>query len=250
MVEAARTVEVGGDAHNFDIPDERGLPWSLSGQLETSPVMLVFHRGDWCPFANGQLAMLARSHDQFARRGVQVVGVSADPPPDNLEMRNKLLVPFTLLSDARGEVAARHGLWDGSEGVGVPAVVIVDRSATVRYVHAGVDVADHPPRDELLGALRALPQADKRGMSGPEVVLDASEARQRSLPQHDLDPVPLEELLPFYDGALAATRTLGERLRARRWPSRSAVRGTERYLQTLTTYREAVRETTVLAEGE
>lgn len=247
MVAAGRTVELGGDAPNFDIPDERGLPWSLSGQLETSPVMLVFHRGDWCPFANGQLAMLARAHDEFARRGAQVVGVSVDPPPGNLEMRNKLLIPFTLLSDARGEVAASYGLWD--EGVSVPAIVIVDRSATVRYVHAGTDAADHPPKEEALDALRALPRAEKRGMRGPEIVLDATEAREQTV-RRDLPPLTLEKLQPFYDGALSATRTLGERLHARRWSGRSVAREADRYARTLSAYGEAVRKTFVLAEGE
>jgi peroxiredoxin len=249
MVQAGSTVEVGGDAANFDVPDERGLPWSLSGQLETSPVMLVFYRGDWCPFANGQLAMLARSHDEFTRRGVQVVGISADPPQDNLAMRNKLLVPFTLLSDPRGEVAARYGLWDADEGVSAPAVVVVDRSATIRYLRAGIDVADHPSKEELLGALRAIPQAEKRGMEGPEVVIDASEARRSPLLQRDLPPVALEDLGPFYEGALAATHTLGGRLRARGWSARRAVKETDRYALTLSAYREAVRRTTVLAEG-
>lgn len=32
---------------DFELPDQQGLPWSLSGQLQTGPVMLVFYRGDW-----------------------------------------------------------------------------------------------------------------------------------------------------------------------------------------------------------
>lgn len=249
MIAAGRRIEPGADAPNFDLPDERGLPWSLSGQLETSPVMLIFYRGDWCPFANGQLAMLSRAYDEFARRGTQMVGVTVDPPPANLQLRNKLFIPFTLLSDARGEVAATLGLWESDESVNVPAVVIVDRSATARYVHVGTDTADHPSKEDLLDALRALPRAEKRGMSGPEVSLDAADAREGTV-RRDLPPFALEELLPFYEGALSATRALGERLRASGWSGRRSARETERYALTLAAHREAIHRTLILAEGE
>ncbi len=31
----------------FELPDQQNYPWSLSGQLEVGPVVLVFYRGDW-----------------------------------------------------------------------------------------------------------------------------------------------------------------------------------------------------------
>jgi peroxiredoxin len=32
---------------NFELPDQQNYPWSLSGQLEVGPVVLIFYRGDW-----------------------------------------------------------------------------------------------------------------------------------------------------------------------------------------------------------
>lgn len=40
-------LEVGRNAPVFELPDQEGHPWNLSGQLEIAPVMLVFYRGDW-----------------------------------------------------------------------------------------------------------------------------------------------------------------------------------------------------------
>jgi peroxiredoxin len=40
-------VSVGEKAPDFELPDERRMPWSLSGQLAAGPAMLVFYRGDW-----------------------------------------------------------------------------------------------------------------------------------------------------------------------------------------------------------
>jgi peroxiredoxin len=38
---------VGQRVSYFELPDQQDYPWSLSGQLEVGPVVLVFYRGDW-----------------------------------------------------------------------------------------------------------------------------------------------------------------------------------------------------------
>ena len=48
----------------FELPDQQDYPWGLSGQLEVGPVVLVFYRGDWCPYCNGQLAGYARGYEE------------------------------------------------------------------------------------------------------------------------------------------------------------------------------------------
>jgi peroxiredoxin len=40
-------VGVGSKAPDFELPDQQGYPWSLSGELEEGPVVLIFYRGDW-----------------------------------------------------------------------------------------------------------------------------------------------------------------------------------------------------------
>jgi peroxiredoxin len=40
-------VSVGQKAPYFELPDQQDHPWSLPGQLEVGPVVLVFYRGDW-----------------------------------------------------------------------------------------------------------------------------------------------------------------------------------------------------------
>jgi peroxiredoxin len=40
-------VGVGQKVPYFELPDQRGYPWSLSGELELGPVVLVLYRGDW-----------------------------------------------------------------------------------------------------------------------------------------------------------------------------------------------------------
>lgn len=34
-------------ATDFELPDQHGRPWRLSGSLRHGPTVLVFYRGDW-----------------------------------------------------------------------------------------------------------------------------------------------------------------------------------------------------------
>src|SRR5215212_3728649 len=80
---------VGQEITYFELPDQQGYPWSLSGQLEMGPVVLVFYRGDWCPYCTGQLASYARRFEEFEKRGAQVAGVSVDPPENRAQLVGK-----------------------------------------------------------------------------------------------------------------------------------------------------------------
>ena len=40
-------LSVGEKVFYFELPDQQDYPWSLSGQLEMGPVVLVFYWGDW-----------------------------------------------------------------------------------------------------------------------------------------------------------------------------------------------------------
>jgi peroxiredoxin len=95
-------LDVGRTAPSFELPDQQDHPWSLSGQLEVCPAVLVFYRGDWCPYCNGQLASYARKYGEFEGRGAQLAGISVDPPRNNAGMVGKLQIPYPLLSDRQG----------------------------------------------------------------------------------------------------------------------------------------------------
>jgi peroxiredoxin len=51
-------------------------------------------------------------------------------------MVDKLDLPFPLLSDPRGELIKRLGLWNDEEGVSEPAIVALDKSGTTQQTPA------------------------------------------------------------------------------------------------------------------
>src|SRR3712207_9586379 len=92
-------------------------------------------------------------------------------------MVGKLLLPFPLLSDPRGDLIKRYGLWDEDDGVARPSIVVVDRSREVRYLYSGSDFADRPGDEEVFAALEGLDGQVPRVMGDPEIRVLAEGAR-------------------------------------------------------------------------
>jgi hypothetical protein len=179
---------------------------------------------------------------------VEVAAISVDPPDHNARMRRKLLLPFPLLSDPRGDLARRYGLWNAEEGVAVPAIVVIDRTGEVCYLYAGGDFADRPGDEEIFAALDGLEATEKHGLSGPEVVVSAAEAENSSV-RPDKPPMPLEQLGPYYRGVYFATIALKKRFGSWGGRGRDAFKEVGRYQAIITGYREAIRRTVELHEG-
>src|SRR3712207_4584516 len=228
----------------FELPDQQDYPWGLSGQLEVGPVVLVFYRGDWCPYCNGQLAGYARGYEEFDKRGAQVAGISVDPPGNNARMVGELLLPFPLLSDPRGELIKRYGLWDEEEGVAAPSILVVDRSGEIRYRYSGSDFADRPGDEEVFAALDGLDSSIQRLTGGSEFRVTAEEARESVRP--DKRAMTLEELLIYYRGVFRATVVLKKRFGGGGRSGREALKEVSGDPAMVQGYREGLPETVEL----
>ena len=140
------------------------------------------------------------------------MGISVDPPGNNAQMVGKLLLPFPLLSDPRGELTKRYGLWDEEDGVATPSILVVDRSGEIRHLYSGSDFADRPGDEEIFRALDGLNGEIERITGGPELRVTAKEARESVRPEKRL--ITLEELLVYYRGVYFATVALRKRFSA------------------------------------
>ena len=127
-----------------------------------------------------------------------------DPPGHNAPMKEKLQLPFPLLSDARGELAKSYGIWNDDEGVAVPTIIVVDRSGEIHYLYAGSDFADRPGDGEIFSALDELGDADGSYEGEPEVRVSGDEADEQSV-RPERPAMTLEQLIPYYRGVYFTT---------------------------------------------
>ncbi len=117
-------------------------------------------------------------------------------------MVEKLGLPFPLLSDPRGALIKRPGLWNEEDGVSEPAVVVLDRSGTARHLYSGgKDFYDRPYQESLLGTLDQVRAGGEPGGCEPEVRASAQEAEDETV-RPDRPAMTLEQLALYYRGTL------------------------------------------------
>jgi hypothetical protein len=147
-------------------------------------------------------------------------------------MVGKLGLPFPLLSDPKGEVIEDLGLWNEEEGVSEPAIVVLDRSGTVRRLYSGgTDFSDRPPEEALFGVL------DEVGTEGePEVRVTAEEAEKGTV-RPEKPALTLEDLGPYYLGSHYAAVAMEKKLEG------EAKEKVEGYQELVDEYAAAIRMT-------
>lgn len=121
---------VGQPAPGFTLPDAAGLPQTLAALLAQGPVVLVFYRGNWCPYCSVQLRAYQQALPELALRGAMLVAVSPQTPELSSLTSNEKELAFPVLSDVGNVVARQYGL---AYGVGAEV------ADTLRSV--GIDLA-------------------------------------------------------------------------------------------------------------
>ena len=150
-----KTIAVGTQAPDFDLPDENGRSVKLSERLEDGPVVLFFY-----PVAlSGGCTMEACSFRdlgaEFEKAGAQRLGISTDPVEKQKEFATVNSFDYPLLSDESGDVARSFGVKRKYITPVKRATFVIDRDRTVRKVISSeMNMTVHA--DRALAALQAL----------------------------------------------------------------------------------------------
>ncbi|MGW3999309.1 peroxiredoxin-like family protein [Amycolatopsis sp. NPDC004772] len=162
--------EVGAKIEDFTLPGADGTSTSLGELVAEGPAVLVFYRGQWCPYCN----LTLRTYQQellpeLAKSGARLAAISPQKPdgavPD---------LAFPVLSDVGSTVARGLGLSypvsdvvreamktlgtdleevNGSWELVHPAVVVVGRDRMIRYIDVHPDFVTRTEPADILKAL-------------------------------------------------------------------------------------------------
>src|SRR5437588_9428317 len=112
----AKAPKVGDRAPEFTLPDQLERQVTLAGELEQGTAVLIFYRGEWCPYCNLMLRTYGLRAAEFSERGARLVAVSPQTPDNSLTMAEKHSLEFPVLSDEGGDVIGAYGLKYDVEG--------------------------------------------------------------------------------------------------------------------------------------
>ncbi|WP_210520051.1 peroxiredoxin-like family protein [Hymenobacter terricola] len=173
------SLRAGQPAPDFTLPDATGHPVSLATLLAAGPVVLVFYRGNWCPYCNVQLRAYNQALASFKALGATLVAVSPQTPDLTSLTAEEKDLHFPVLSDTGNAVARQYGLayrvgdavYHTLHGVGIDLAVfngddsgelpltgtfVIARNGTITWAATEANFKQRPDPTLILAALAQL----------------------------------------------------------------------------------------------
>src|SRR5215510_9988812 len=167
---------INSKAPDFRAKDQTGMEIHLKDVLKKGKVVLIFYRGQWCPYCNRQLKKLEDSLQEITGKGATLIAVTPEKPENITKTIEKTSATYSILFDDGLKIMnAYHVAFEvpentltryrntgidieknnGSNGkyLPVPAVFIIDKESTVTYRFFEPDYKKRPTVQEILDNL-------------------------------------------------------------------------------------------------
>lgn len=153
-------VKVGELAPDFTLQDQDGRFVSLSDFEHQNHVVLFFYPKDFSPGCTKQVCSFRDNYEDFTDQGAVVIGISSDSIASHKGFLEQHQLPFTLLSDPKGQVRALYG---ATKGFGLRArallpgryTFLIDTNRLIRHIFTSeINMQKHI--DEALRGLKEI----------------------------------------------------------------------------------------------
>jgi len=152
---AAPTLQPGDDAPNFSLPDNQGRQVNLN-DFKGKWVVLYFYPKDDTPGCTTEACHFRDDFKLLENLGAQVVGVSIDDSFSHNKFAEKYNLPFSLLSDASGEVASLYGALNNFLVIKLAKryTYLINPQGKIAKIYLSVDTSKHS--QEIIEDLKKL----------------------------------------------------------------------------------------------
>lgn len=155
----AQGLKVGDQVKNFSAVDLHDEPFRLNEALKNGPIVVIFYRGQWCPFCNKHLKSLENELEGISKKGAQLIAISPEKSEFLKRTSEKTNASFRLLHDEGYQISnlfdvtiqpgkferfmvntmlgakLKKANTDDSERLPIPATFIIDQSQRVVWRH-------------------------------------------------------------------------------------------------------------------
>jgi len=174
--EAPEGLFIDSKAPDFKAKDQYGNEVRLKDLLKKGKVVLVFYRGQWCPYCNKELSRLQDSLQFILDKGAMLVAVTPEKPENVTKTIEKTKASYSILYDEGLKIMKAYAVDfevpentitryrnanidieknNGTNGkhLPVPAVYVIDQESTVTYRFFEPDYRKRPSVAEILANL-------------------------------------------------------------------------------------------------
>ena len=169
-------LKVGDAAPMFTAKDQNGKTVKLKKALKNGPVVVLFYRGQWCPFCNKQLSHFSDSLQMLTAKGATILAITPETGENVKKTIEKTKASFPVLEDAGMAIMKMYKVnfavdentitkykgygidfdkANGSNGANlpVPATYIIGKDGIVKYVFFNKDYRKRASVLEILNNL-------------------------------------------------------------------------------------------------
>lgn len=176
---AASEIKVGDTLPELTFKDAEGKDVDAKTLYAKGPAVIMFYRGNWCPFCNKSLKAFQEKVGEAKEMGASIAAISPEKPEELKETAKKDGLTYSLLSDSTGEGMKKLGLafnlddatktkykgfgidlakhnGNGEWSLPHPATLVVDTKGVVRYAFVTEDYTKRAEPEEVLAAVKNL----------------------------------------------------------------------------------------------
>ncbi len=174
-----QSLHVGDTAPDFTLPKAGGGIFMLGEALRFGPAVVVFYRGEWCPYCNVQLRSYQQALAGFKEHNATLVAISPQTPDNSLTTVEQKQLEFPVLSDVGNVVSRQFGLayqvngevLETLRGLGIDLAVyngdtagelpltgtfVIDQDRVLRWAVIEADFRRRPDPADVLTALATI----------------------------------------------------------------------------------------------
>ena len=167
----AFTLQIGGQAPDFELPATDGNTYALS-DFDEAPVLVVFFTCNHCPYVIGSDEVTRATADRFIPQGVKFVAINSnsvntyaeDSFDHMVERMGAHRFPWLYLHDESQAVALAYG------ALRTPHFYVFDQDRKLVYTGRGVD----SPRNTSRMTVNDLDRALEEHLAGQPVSVPAT----------------------------------------------------------------------------
>ncbi|MEP6583508.1 MAG: peroxiredoxin-like family protein [Ginsengibacter sp.] len=165
-------LHVNDKAPEFTAKDQNGKVISLHDVLKNGKVVLIFYRGQWCPYCNKELKSIEDSLSLITTKGATVLAITPEQPDKVEQTIEKTKASFSILTDDNLKIMKEYDVAfavdpatiekykgygidfssaNGNNGANlpVPAVYVIDSKGNITYKHFDADYTKRPSVQEI-----------------------------------------------------------------------------------------------------
>lgn len=169
-------LKVGDAAPMFTGVDQKGQPFSLEAALQKGDVVLMFYRGQWCPYCNKQMSQMNDSLAMITGKGATVVAISPEVQENIVKTIEKTKASFPVISDVKMKIMKDYrvnfavpqatqdrykkfgidfSVANGENGANlpVPATYVIGKNGKIKYVFFNPDYRKRASIKEIVAYL-------------------------------------------------------------------------------------------------